>query len=140
MCGFVSAYVKVGKYSGVFDGTKFMHIVHNLDPLYEGRLYPKFEEGDLNWLIQLPPAWYVQYKNNKLIINPSKCALETCDNWGTVSNSYKFDLLKESPLAPVLWKYPNPFAFPNGVRKDERVSFIKAKTPGTHLESKRILQ
>ena len=58
MCGFVSAYVKVGKYSGVFDGTKFMHIVHNLDPLYEGRLYPKFEEGDLNWLIQLPSAWY----------------------------------------------------------------------------------
>ena len=43
MCGFVSAYVKVGKYSRVFNGTKFMHIVHNLDPLYEGRLYPKFE-------------------------------------------------------------------------------------------------
>jgi starch synthase len=42
MCGFVSSYVKVGKYLGVFDGTKFMHIVHNLDPLYEGRLYPKF--------------------------------------------------------------------------------------------------
>ncbi len=118
MCGFVSAYVKVGKYSGVFDGTKFMHIVHNLDPLYEGRLYPKFEEGDLNWLIQLPSAWYCQYRNNKMVINPSKCALETCDNWGTVSNSYKFDLLKQSPLAHVLWKYPNPFAFPNGVRKD----------------------
>lgn len=31
-----------------------MHIVHNLDPLYEGRLYPKHENGDLNWLIQLP--------------------------------------------------------------------------------------
>lgn len=33
MCGFVSAYVKHRKYE-VFDGTKFMHIVHNLDPLY----------------------------------------------------------------------------------------------------------
>ena len=30
MCGFVSAYVKVGKYAGVFDGTKFMHIVHKI--------------------------------------------------------------------------------------------------------------
>ena len=39
-----------------------------------------------------------------------------------------------------MWKHPNPFAFPNGVRKDERVSIIKTKTPGTHIESKRILQ
>lgn len=88
MCGFVSAYVKHRKYE-VFDGTKFMHIVHNLDPLYEGRLYPKVEEGNLEWLIGLPPQWYTEYRSNKLIINPSKCALETCDNWGTVSNSYK---------------------------------------------------
>ncbi len=42
MCGFVSAYVKCRKYKDIFDGTKFIHIVHNLDPLYEGRLYPKF--------------------------------------------------------------------------------------------------
>lgn len=40
MCGFVSAYVKHKGYDGVFKDTKFMHIVHNLDPLYEGRLYP----------------------------------------------------------------------------------------------------
>jgi hypothetical protein len=30
MCGFVSAYVKVQKYKEVFNGSKFMHIVHNL--------------------------------------------------------------------------------------------------------------
>lgn len=94
-----------------------MHICHNLDPLYEGRLYPKHEESNLNWLIQLPPEWYIEYRSNKTVINPSKCALETCDNWGTVSNSYKFDLLKDSPLSYVLWKHQNPFAFPNGVRK-----------------------
>lgn len=118
MCAFVSAYVKCQRYSKVFDGTKFMHICHNLDPLYEGRLYPKVEDGNLNWLIQLPPEWYVEFRNNKTIINPSKCALETCDNWGTVSHSYKVDLLRESPLAGVLWKYPHPFSFPNGIRKD----------------------
>jgi glycogen synthase len=54
MCGFVSGYVKVGKYQKVFEGTKFMHICHNLAPDYEGKLYPKPEEGNLNWLIQLP--------------------------------------------------------------------------------------
>lgn len=93
MCGFVSAYSKHRGYD-VFHGTKFMHIVHNLDPLYQGRLYPKVEEGDLAWLIGLPPHWYIEHKNNKLVINPSKCALETCDNWGTVSNSYKIELLR----------------------------------------------
>lgn len=133
VCGFVSAYVKCQKYNKVFDGTKFMHICHNLDPLYEGRLYPKVEEGNLNWLVQLPPEWYVEFRNNKIVINPSKCALETCDNWGTVSHSYKVDLLKESPLAPVLWKYPHPFSFPNGIRKDERLSILRTKTPGNHL-------
>ena len=59
MCGFVSAYVKSGKFQQVFDGTKFMHIAHNLDPLYEGRLYPKVEEGNLEWLIGLPPQLYL---------------------------------------------------------------------------------
>ena len=117
MCGFVSGYPKVGRFGSVFNGAKFMHICHNLDPLYEGRLYPKHEESNLNWLIQLPPEWYIEYRSNKTVINPSKCALETCDNWGTVSNSYKFDLLKDSPLSYVLWKHQNPFAFPNGVRK-----------------------
>ena len=140
MCGFVSAYVKVNKYKDVFNGTKFIHICHNLDPTYEGRLFPKYEEGNLNWLVQLPPEWYTEYRDNKLVINPSKCALETSDNWGTVSNSYKHDLLGSSPLAYVLWKHPQPFSFPNGIRKEERVSIIQSKTPGNHPESKTMLQ
>jgi starch synthase len=74
------------------------------------------------------------------VINPSRCALETCDNWSTVSHSYKNDLLKESPLAPVLWKHPHPFSFPNGIRKDERLSILRTKTPGTHSKSKKELQ
>lgn len=73
-------------------------------------------------------------------MNPSKCALETCDNWGTVSHSYKIDLLQESPLANILWKFPHPFSFPNGIRKDERLSILQTKTPGTHDKSKKILQ
>lgn len=132
-CGFVSAYVKNGRYPDVFKGTKFMHIVHNLDPLYEGRLYPKYAEGDLNWLIQLPRDWTIDPDGSKTVINPSRCALSTSDNWGTVSHSYKYDLLKDSPLSSVLWKYPNPFSFPNGVRRHERTLILQTKTPGNHL-------
>jgi starch synthase len=43
-------------------------------------------------------------------------------------------------LASVLWKHPHPFSFPNGIRKDERLSILRTKTPGTHLESKKQLQ
>ncbi len=106
MCGFVSAYVKSHKYKDVFNGTKFMHICHNLDPSYEGKIYPEIEEGDLNWLVQLPAEWYTEYKNDRVVINPSICALTTCDNWGTVSNSYKCDLLQYSPLSYILRRFP----------------------------------
>ena len=40
----------------------------------------------------------------------------------------------------MLWKHPHPFSFPNGIRKDERFSILLSKTPGNHLESKRLLQ
>jgi starch synthase len=40
----------------------------------------------------------------------------------------------------VLWKHPHPFSFPNGIRKDERSSILRTKTPGTHAESKALLQ
>lgn len=117
-----------------------MHIVHNLDPLYEGRLYPKHNDGDLGWFIQLPREWTVDPDVTKIVVNPSRCALSTCDNWGTVSHSYKYDLLKESPLSGVLWKHPNPFSFPNGVRRNERQHILKTKTPGTHELAKRQIQ
>lgn len=58
-CGLVPAYVKMGKFGGVFTGTKFMHIVHNLDSTYEGRLYPKPDQGNLGWLNELALEWMV---------------------------------------------------------------------------------
>ena len=38
--GLVPAYAKAGFFGDTFLGTTFFHIVHNLDPTYEGRLYP----------------------------------------------------------------------------------------------------
>jgi glycogen synthase len=40
--GLAAAYVKNRNFGKVFDNTKFFHIVHNLDPTYEGRITPKY--------------------------------------------------------------------------------------------------
>lgn len=38
--GFIPAYARAGHFGDTFKGTTFFHIVHNLEPTYEGRLYP----------------------------------------------------------------------------------------------------
>ena len=38
--GLVGAYAKNHNFGNVFEETKFFHIVHNLDPSYEGRIFP----------------------------------------------------------------------------------------------------
>lgn len=124
--GLIPAYVNstlsngYKKYSNTFDNTKVYHIFHNLDPSYEGRLWPKREEGTLDNIHELPsnllrdPYW------KDTIINPSRCATITCNNWGTVSHSYKHQLLRESPLASLLAEKPYPFSYPNGLLKGAR--------------------
>ncbi len=44
----MSAYAKNFHFGTVFNNTKFFHIVHNLDPSYEGRLFPKNNVEILN--------------------------------------------------------------------------------------------
>jgi len=42
------AYARRSDFFGAaFNGTDFLHIVHNLDPTYEGRLTPELREGNL---------------------------------------------------------------------------------------------
>ena len=48
----------------------------------------------------MDPYW------EKKVINPSRCALMTSDQWGTVSQAYKQDLLVASPLCALLGKHP----------------------------------
>jgi len=38
--GLIPGYAKIGAFGETFKGTTFFHIVHNLEPTYEGRLYP----------------------------------------------------------------------------------------------------
>jgi glycogen synthase len=61
------------------------------------------------------------------VINPSRCALMMSDQWGTVSPSYRKDLMESSPLASLLNIHRKPFAFPNGVFRRERLKNLKEK-------------
>ncbi|CAK79065.1 unnamed protein product (macronuclear) [Paramecium tetraurelia] len=139
-CGLIPGYLRVRRYGEAFAGTKSFHIVHNLDPLYEGRLYPKPNEGKLDYIHELPNDFFVDPYWQNLVINPSRCPLITCDNWGTVSQSYKYELLESSPLASVLRRHPHPFAFPNGIRREQRFKVIMDKTNNDHLKAKEQLQ
>jgi len=43
------------------------------------------------------------------VMNPSRCAILSSDQWGTVSFSYKHELLEKSPLAHLLKNHPQVF-------------------------------
>jgi hypothetical protein len=73
-----------------------------------------------------------------LIINPSRCALMLSDQWGTVSPSYKEDLLRESSLNYLLKAKSHPFAFPNGIPVEARIKKLDEVAPD-HLSAKRLL-
>ena len=46
-----------------------MHIGHNLDPLYEGRCYPKPEDGNLHHIHELPDEWLIDFSwKNKVLL------------------------------------------------------------------------
>jgi|LauGreDrversion4_2_1035121.scaffolds.fasta_scaffold100723_2 hypothetical protein len=100
--GLVAAYSKNGHFSDTFRGTTFFHIVHNLEPSYEGRLFPGPNEGTLDQIHKLPSHLLVDPYWQRKVINPSRCAIMSSDQWGTVSPSYRKELLETSPLNTLL--------------------------------------
>jgi len=94
-----AGYAKNGDFGDYYNDTKFLHICHNLQESYEGRLYPASHEGDLNRMHGLPREWF---SDHDTMINPSKCALLKSDQWATVSKSYRQELLQDSGLRPIL--------------------------------------
>lgn len=122
--GLVPAFAKFD-YANFFSSknTQTLHIVHNLDSAYEGRVYPprgadvSFLFAPLNPELLIDPLWQ-QY-----VVNPSRCALLTADQWATVSKSYRDELMgiiggQPSALRFLLGdkrRFPAPFAFPNGI-------------------------
>jgi starch synthase len=69
----------------------------------------------------------------------ARCALLSCDQWGTVSTSYRDDLIRTSPLGPLLGRFPQPFGKQNGIRLEERLALLKGLAKD-HDEAKAILQ
>ena len=138
--GLAAAYAKNGHFGDTFNGTTFFHICHNLEPTYEGRLYPSPEQGTLDYIHQLPTDTLVDPWWKNKVINPSRCALMCSDQWGTVSYSYRDELLGSSPLAPILKMKPQPFAFPNGIFREKRLQALKEKAGGDRNECKRYIQ
>jgi len=114
-------------------------LVHNLEPTYEGRLYPGPHQGAFEGLHQLPRDWLVDPLWQGTIVNPSRCAIMLSDQWGTVSPSYKEDLLRTSTLSPVLKQKLQPFAFPNGIPVKARLKKLDEAAPD-HTTAKRLIQ
>ena len=137
--GFTPAYGK-SAFGDVFNGTKFMHICHNLKETYEGRLYPSPQMGTLEGIYKFDPSWVIDPYWRVKILNPSRCAILKSDQWGTVSNSYKEELLNNSPLAPLLYQKPHPFAYPNGIFKAKRIQALKEKAGEDRNACKRYIQ
>ena len=130
--GLAAAYKKSGFFSDYFDNSKFVHIVHNLGDSYQGRIYldGSISLGHLKFLTGLDPEWLVDPYWNDKIFNPSRCALICSDQWATVSKSYRREIKENCSLTPLLNKYNEPFAFPNGVRvKDIRARLDKLGEP-----------
>lgn len=137
--GMVAAYAKVGCFGDTFKGTTFFHICHNLQETYEGRIYLSPQDGGLEGVHKLPRDWLIDpaWKGN--VLNPSRCAVMLSDQWGTVSKSYREDLLNSSGLSPLLRQKPEPFAFPNGIPIGDRLKKLDACAPD-HLTAKKLLQ
>ena len=137
--GLTPAYAKNGFFGQAFTNTKFLHIVHNLDPNYEGRVFPN-KSDDLGKIHCLPSTLLVDPLWTSVCVNPSRCAILSSDQWGTVSRSYKQELLAGSPLAPLLGRYPHPFAHPNGIPLTNRLSRLHATGCKSHEEAKAEIQ
>mmetsp|Transcript_17015 Transcript_17015/g.21520 ORF Transcript_17015/g.21520 Transcript_17015/m.21520 type:complete len:367 (+) Transcript_17015:1656-2756(+) len=137
--GFIPGYAKTGQFGPTFKGTTFMHICHNLQESYEGRIFPEPRDGGLEYIHGLPRDILINPEWSSVCINPSRCAIMMSDNWSTVSNSYKEDLLNSSPLSPLLCLKESPFAHPNGIPIAERIRKLDERAPD-HMAAKKALQ
>lgn len=126
--GFVPGYAKSNEMKNYFNDMKFFHICHNLQESYEGRIYPSHTEGNLQHIHHLPIEYLIDPYWNDKCINPSRCAIMNSDQWGTVSYSYKQELLSHSSLNHLLRKHYHPFGTPNGVIKSKRLQILNEVT------------
>lgn len=130
MTGLTAAYGR-HSFGTVFNGSKFMHIFHNLGAGYAGKLWPNDgDTGSLHYIHQLPDQLIVDPFDHSF--DPSLCALLASDQWATVSKKYRDELLEGSPYNYFLKNFPEPFAYSNGIRVNER----RAELEQLHMNHK----
>ncbi|OHS95914.1 glycosyl transferase [Tritrichomonas foetus] len=137
MTGLTAAYARK-TFGSVFNGSKFLHIFHNLGVGYAGKLWPS--DGNtsaLQYIHQLPDELIVDPFDHSF--DPSLCTLLASDQWATVSKKYRDELLEGSPYNYFLRGFPEPFAYSNGIRFQERLDAI-AKLGMDHFQAKRAIQ
>lgn len=149
--GLVAAYAKHSELArplrevrAAHQDSVFFHIAHNLDKDYEGRVHLGFFESHYPEVHGLPYHLLVNDQWQDRILNPSRCAFLCSDQWGTVSKTYRADILAQSPLRDLLAKFPRPFGYSNGVDKFGLRRDIEQLFGGydfeTHLQAKATLQ
>ena len=115
--GLSAAYAKSHFFENYFENCLFLHLIHNIGEDYQGRIYlDKDEIGIVNFITGLENELFVDPFWTDVIVNPCRCAIVSCDQWATVSKSYRKEILGNSSLNFFLKKFEQPFAFPNGVR------------------------
>lgn len=131
-----------GFFGSFFNRTSFYHLIHNFGGgSYEGRCYPDVnKQGALEYIHRLPRHLVMNDSWEQKVCNPSRTALMTTDNWGTVSPNYLKELLAGHPLADLLHMAKSPFGYPNGIRKAEREKLLQEHGGATHEEAKELLQ
>ena len=122
--GLVAAYARNNSFGETFKGSKFIHICHNLEPSYEGRIYLNNNQGTFENIYQFNKDWIIDFSWDRIVINPSRCAIMLSDQWATVSHSYKNDLKNSSPLKGLLNAKISPFSCPNGISKEKRQKIL----------------
>jgi len=75
----VPGYAKTGMFGPTFKGTTFMHIGHNLQESYEGRIFPDPKDGGLEHIHGLPRDCLIDPSWKGTVINPSRCAILMSD-------------------------------------------------------------
>ena len=138
--GFASAWKKLKSFGDYFDATKFYHIIHNLGEEYQGRIYldPHESVEFYSMEIEIPSELIYDDNWNDKILNPSRCALLCSDHWGTVSKSYKKEILESSDLLYLLKKFEDPFAYPNGIRSADLFPIFEA-LPSHDVQKKELI-
>ena len=137
MTGLTAAYARK-TFGSVFNGSKFLHIFHNLGVGYAGKLWPSDgNTSSLHYIHQLPDEMIVDPFDHSF--DPSLCALLASDQWATVSKKYRDELLEGSPYNYFLRHFPEPFAYSNGIRVQERLDALN-KLHMDHRQAKAFIQ